>query len=171
MSSDLDELADPFKTKAYRLVAMIANEGLPFRVFETRRSFKRSQELFMQGRTYEQGVLKKVGPTVTNARAGESPHNYGLAVDCILITKPDHCWYEGHQEDLPKNPWDTSKPLLKLAWDRYGRCVRACDLVWGGGWGSSVGLVDLPHCELAQWEQYRPSNWKDIVARELPLQR
>lgn len=166
VESDLELLADPFKARAYRLVDMLAREGLPFRVFETRRSFARSQVLYMQGRTYDHGVIKVIGPTVSNAHAGESGHNWGLALDAILITKPDHAWYEGHSEDLPRNPWDMGNPLLKLAWDRYGRCVRACDLEWGGGWK----LKDFPHAEYPRWEQLRPSNWKDVVQRELAKQ-
>jgi hypothetical protein len=103
INRDLEQLADPFKGKAVRLVELIAREGIPFRVFETRRSFTRSQELFMQGRTYVQGVVKVTGPIVTNARPGSSPHNWGLAVDCVLVTDPQHAWWAG--EALPKGPW------------------------------------------------------------------
>src|SRR5688500_5752225 len=115
-------------------MALIETEGLPFRVFETRRPFSRSQELFMRGRAYKDGVAVVVDKSkvVSNARAGQSPHNYGLAIDCVLITDAAHAFWA--DETPPTGPWDDgrSNPLVKLAWDRYGRCVRKADLSWGG---------------------------------------
>jgi len=43
-------------------------------IVETYRSFERSNELYAQGRT-------KPGEIVTNAKAGQSYHNYALALD------------------------------------------------------------------------------------------
>ena len=167
VDADLDSLADPFRARAERLVAMLAREGLPFRVFETRRKFSRSQEIFMKGRVYKDGVICKVGPTVSNARAGESPHNWGCAVDCVLIPK-EHPFWEG--EEPATGPWDDGRanPLVKLAWERYGRCARACDLSWGGDW---VSFSDLPHVELRTWKTLRPSDWKAIALREVQAGR
>lgn len=166
VNDDLDSLAEPFKARAERLVALIASECLPFRVFEARRAFVRSQELFMRGRALKDGVVQIVDrkAVVSNARAGESPHNWGLAVDCILVS--DHDFWD--DETPPKNPWDTSTPITKLAWDRYGRAVRHCDLSWGGDW---VSFKDLPHAELRTWKTLRPSNWKDVALREVQAGR
>lgn len=176
VNSDIDALAEPFKFRCERLIAMIATEGLPLRLFETRRSFSRSAALFMQGRTYENGVIKKIGPTVTNARSGEGPHCWGLAADFVLITgspKEPHDWW--HEDGPATSPWDSGyeggklvRPIAKLAWERYGRCVRACDLSWGGTW---AGFVDLPHAEFAAWATLRPPDWKKIVEREIALGR
>ncbi len=169
--SDLDLLAEPFRLKAERLMEQIEREGLPFRVFETRRTMTRTQTLYMQGRAYQAGVLKKVGPTVSNARPGESPHNFGLAMDLVLVTDPEHTWWDGHAHELPKGPWDlgdSHRPIIKLAWDRLGRCARACDLVWGGDWTS---FKDWPHVEIKQWQSFRPSDWKTIAAREVAAGR
>ena len=44
----------------------------------TLRTFAEQAEIFAQGRT-------KPGKIVTNARPGLSAHNYGLAVDIVLI--------------------------------------------------------------------------------------
>jgi peptidoglycan L-alanyl-D-glutamate endopeptidase CwlK len=167
VNADVDSLADPFKAKAQRLLDMIEREGLPFRLFEARRSFTRSAALFMQGRAYKNGVLVKVGPTVSNARAGESPHNWGLAIDCVLDCRPEHAWWAG--EALPKGPWDLGKAdHISLAWVKYGRCVRACDLSWGGDW---TGFKDWPHAEARNWRQYRPSNYALLVQREVDAGR
>ncbi len=171
VNCDIDSLAEPFKAKAVRLQEIIKREGLPFRLFECRRSFTRSSELFMVGREYQSGVLKQVGKTVTNARAGSSPHNYGVAVDFILIPR-EHGFWEG--EDAATGPWDDGhvggrlvRPLVKLAWERYGRAVREAGLTLGGDWK----WKDMPHAELPMWKTVRPHNWQEIALREVQAGR
>src|SRR5262245_30055769 len=116
----IDSLASPFKEKIELLLSKIKDAKLPMRLFEARRSFKRSSELFMKGRESRDGVTVVVDPSkvVSNARAGESPHNWGLAVDIVL--------------DRMK-PWDTSPEAMKV-WHEFGRLVDECDLEWGGKW-------------------------------------
>jgi len=48
----------------------------------TLRSFAEQDGLFAQGRT-------KAGKIVTNAKGGESYHNYGLAIDIVLLKDTD----------------------------------------------------------------------------------
>ncbi len=48
------------------------------RITQTLRTFEEQDELYAIGRT-------KPGKKVTNAKAGQSIHNYGLAVDICLI--------------------------------------------------------------------------------------
>ena len=62
--------------RAVELVNRVAQRGTPIIsvVFSGFRSFEEQQVLFDKGR-------KTPGPIVTNARPGESYHNYGLAVD------------------------------------------------------------------------------------------
>lgn len=174
VNTDLDSLAEPFIAKAKRLMETIDREGLPFRIFETRRAFSRSAELFMQGRAVISGVVKIVDASkvVSNARAGSSPHNYGLAVDCVLITKT-HPWWDGAIG--PKGPWDTGyehkavvREAVVQAWVRYARAVRGCDLTYGGDF---VAFPDLPHAELKQWKTYRPANWEAVARREVEAGR
>lgn len=169
--NDLDALAEPFRLKAERLMGIIDRDGLPFRTFETRRAFSRSAELFMKGREYRDGVAVVVDKSkvVSNARAGSSPHNWGLAIDCVLITDIDHAWWE---DEAPTGAWDTGydrgklvRPSVKLAWERYGRAVRQAELSWGGDWVG--GMVDLPHAELRTWKTLRPANWQAIAQREV----
>lgn len=171
VDSDLDSLREPFRKHAYRLVETLAAEGLPFRVFETERTFLRSHRLFLQGRTLRADgsvVITDSSKIVTKARAGESPHNWGLALDCVLVPK-DHAWWA---DDGPaKGAWDTGydggklvRPHVKLAWERYGRAVRAMGLTWGGDF---VSFKDFPHAELVGWRTLRPATWKEVVAREL----
>lgn len=97
----------------------------------TFRTFAEQDKLYAQGRT-------KPGPKVTNAKGGQSYHNYGLAIDVVLLidrdkngtyetaswnTKPD---YDGDG----KSDWQEIVAIFK----RYG-------WTWGGDWK----FVDAPH--------------------------
>ena len=62
-------------------------DGIPLRVFETYRSWYRQTKLYEQGRTYP-------GRIVTNAKAGTSWHNYGLAADLVLFINDRWSWRE-----------------------------------------------------------------------------
>ncbi len=173
--ADLDTLAEPFLTKAYRLAEIIDREGLPFVIFEARRSFTKQQQYFMRGRAAKLGVTVVVDPShvITKARPGQSAHNWGCAVDFVLDMDPKHPFWHG--DTRPTGMWDTGyangknlRPACKLAWERYGRAVKEADLEWGGNF---AGLVDLPHAQLRGWEKVRPRDWKDIALRELAAGR
>lgn len=98
------------------------------RVTQGLRSFEEQEKLYALGRITKD---KKV----TNAKAGQSIHNYGLAVDICLIT------------DGKAVSWDTAKD-----WDNDGiadwyECVKIFAKYgwdWGGNWKT---LKDLPHFE------------------------
>lgn len=172
-NADLDSLAEPFLTKAYRLKAIIERDGLPFVLLEARRTFTRQQEYFMRGRENVNGVTRVVDKrkVITNARPGASPHNFGLANDYVIDVKS--AWWDSSEK--PTGMWDTGyeggklvRAASKLAWERYGRAVKEADLEWGGNWAS---IKDLPHSELYEWTKYRPANWQEIVQRELEAGR
>lgn len=161
VDSDIESLADPFKGRCVRLIEKIRRDGLPFVLFETYRSPKRAQELWLKGRQVDErtGLVKVVGPVVTRARPGEGPHTWRLAADFVLAVQ--HPWWSG--EVPPKTPWDTGTPVLDLTWERLGRAAEACDLEWGGRWS----FRDLPHVQLRTWKTLRPANWKEVILREL----
>ena len=89
----------------------------------------------------EQTKLYNQVPKVTNAKAGESFHNYGLAIDVIFI-KNGKRTYDGD-------------------WQKLGQIGKQCGLEWGGTWGQvgsnvkeisyteegnlELGFIDLPH--------------------------
>lgn len=172
-SEILDLLSEPFKDKALALFEEIENEGLPFRVFETTRSFKRQHELFMQGRVFlpEQKKFKKMGKTITGARPGLSPHNWGFAVDAILDV--DHPYWEELDLSLPpiqpQGMWDDGRRTgkaynrIKAAWKSYGNLVVEHGLTWGG----NFTFVDMPHVEDPDWRKLMPQNWREIVIKEI----
>lgn len=84
-------------------------------------------------RTYaEQTALYNQKPKVTNAKAGQSNHNFGIAFD-IGIFK-GKTYYTGANKTQEQAYIDASKLIIP-----------ATGLDWGGSWKS---IVDRPHYEL-----------------------
>jgi peptidoglycan LD-endopeptidase CwlK len=67
----------PFAEQLRDFESRLASANLPFYLFMGLRSFEDQDELYAQGRT-------KPGNIVTNARGGDSLHNYGLAADFVI---------------------------------------------------------------------------------------
>jgi peptidoglycan LD-endopeptidase CwlK len=80
-----------------------------------------------------QNALAAMGPTVTNAAAFQSWHQYGLAADCAFLR-------DGKIIISDKDPW------AMRGYQLYGEVVESLGLVWGGRWK----MKDLGHAELRQ---------------------
>lgn len=100
-------------------------ERLPVVILEGVRSYERSDELYAQGRS-------KPGAVVTNARAGQSYHNFGLAVDAALA-------------DVEGRPDWTFDPMGPI-WQRVVTLAKGRGLAWGGDWPR---FRDYPHFQPA----------------------
>lgn len=101
----------------------------------TLRTFAEQDALFAQGRT-------KPGKKVTNARGGQSYHNYGLAVDIVLLVDKDG---NGTFESAA---WDTKSDFDgdKVAdWMEVVNIFKRHGWIWGGDWK----FTDPPHFEKA----------------------
>ena len=85
------------------------------------RTFAEQNALFAQGRT-------TAGDKVTNAKGGQSNHNYGLAFDVVGIDEKGKATY-----NLTENQWN------KLYQNAEGG-----GLSWGGDWKT---FKDKPHFE------------------------
>lgn len=117
----IDGLHPEVRAVASQFVQRVEQElGIQLRVTDGFRSFDEQDALYAQGRN------GNPGPIVTNARGGQSYHNYGLAFDVVEL-RPD-----GNVS------WDTD-------WEGIGRIGEAMGLEWGGRW---TGLVDRPHFQL-----------------------
>lgn len=82
----------------------------------------------------EQDALYVKG--VTKAKGGQSPHNYGCAVD---IVHGLHAW------DIPKKAWDLFGHVGKEVAHKAGIKIE-----WGGDWS----FYDPAHWELHPWREY-----------------
>ena len=99
----------------------LARRGTVVEVVQGLRTFEEQDELFAKGRT-------KPGQIVTQARGGESNHNFGLAVDLCPFTN-----------DKP----DWNAPMA--VWAAIGSAAMAHGLEWGGQWKK---FLDKPHVQL-----------------------
>ena len=104
---------------ARALVQKAAAAGISIRVISGLRSYEEQAALYAQGRTAP-------GKKVTNARAGYSNHNFGIAFDVGV--------FEGNKY-LPESP--KYKAVGALGMD--------LGLEWGGNWKT---IVDQPHFQL-----------------------
>lgn len=100
--------------------------------------------LFALGRTEVnpdgKSARKPLGNIVTNAKAGQSIHNYGLAFDIVLLIDKDG---DGIFESAS---WDTLKDFDgdKIAdWMEVTNHFKSRGWEWGGDWGGK--LIDKPH--------------------------
>ncbi|MEH6434575.1 M15 family metallopeptidase [Massilia sp. DD77] len=78
-----------------------------------------------------QQLLAGMGPTVTNASAYQSWHQYGLAADCAFVR-------QGRIVISEKDPW------AMRGYQLYGEVAESVGLTWGGRWK----MLDLGHTEL-----------------------
>jgi peptidoglycan L-alanyl-D-glutamate endopeptidase CwlK len=78
-----------------------------------------------------QDLLASMGGAVTNARAFQSWHQYGLAADCAF-------WRDGKLVISEKDPW------AMRGYQLYGEVAEQLGLTWGGRWK----MMDLGHTEL-----------------------
>ena len=95
------------------------------RLAYTLRTNKEQDELYQIGRT-------KPGKKVTNAKGGQSYHNYGLAFDLVLII------------DGKTASWDTLTDFDGDKISDWMECVRIAEK-WGFDWGGLWKFVDAPH--------------------------
>jgi peptidoglycan L-alanyl-D-glutamate endopeptidase CwlK len=78
-----------------------------------------------------QDLLARQGGHVTNARAFQSWHQYGLAADCAF-------WRDGKLVISEKDPW------AMRGYQLYGEVAESLGLTWGGRWT----MMDVGHIEL-----------------------
>ena len=82
---DVSILHPVFRDKVLKLKGQLQVGNHPFELFESCRSPERQSWLYAQGRT-------RSGSIVTRARAFESYHQYGLAVDMVLKINGNWSW-------------------------------------------------------------------------------
>ena len=113
-------LAQKIRTAAEKC----AESRLFFRVYSGLRTAEEQNALYAQGR-------ETPGSIVTNARAGESMHNYGLAADIVPFMS-------NQSGALNWNPVSSQYRAMVKALKDEG-------LVWGGDW---IHFKDLDHFQI-----------------------
>lgn len=97
---------------------------------QTLRTFEESDKLYAQGRT-------EPGEIVSNSKAGQSYHNYSLALDFHLVINGKDSWEVDHN------------------WMKVVNIFKAHGFSWGGDFSS---FKDYPHLE-----NRLGHNWRELL--------
>lgn len=125
---DVSMLYPPFLERLKALLDEAHSLGADFFVISGFRDYAAQSALYAQGRTVD--GKHTPGPKVTNAKAGESVHNFGLGADVCRDGLLDR---SGLQPDYRPESYEILRELAP----KHG-------LVWGGSWLTP----DYPH---VQW--------------------
>ena len=117
-TEETNDIRPLVKRKAQLLIEKMNTLGLPIRITQGYRSFAEQDLLYAKGRVAP-------GEIVTNAKAGESFHNYGVSFDVVFT----ELGYDATQEQ----------------WNKLGSIAESLGFEWGGRW---IGFVDRPHLQL-----------------------
>lgn len=110
------------KESAIEMIKQAYKEGIFVQITSGYRSFAEQNKLYAKGRTAS-------GNIVTKAKAGQSNHNYGLAIDYVLLST-----------DGKKAIWTVNEK-----WRRVAQIGKSLGFSWGGDWKS---FKDYPHLEM-----------------------
>lgn len=109
----------------------VLGNGLHARLISGTRTFTEQDELYAKGRTTP-------GPKVTNARGGQSNHNFGIAWDVGIFDA------KGAYIDGLIQPGKMSNAAVETEYKKIGPVARALGLYWGGDWSKP----DRPHVQM-----------------------
>jgi peptidoglycan L-alanyl-D-glutamate endopeptidase CwlK len=117
-SRKLEDLAPSVRKKAEMFLAACEAAGIDILITSTYRDHESQDALYAKGRTAP-------GNKVTNAKGGQSFHNWRVAFDFVPMEngKPD---------------WNDIELFT-----RCGEIAERCGLEWGGRWK----FKDMPHCQ------------------------
>ena len=113
------------RTELANILSEIEQGGVSIRLTQTLRTIQEQNDLYAIGRT-------KPGKIVTNAKGGQSYHNWGLSCDFCLLHKDGSISWNMH-EDLDKDGIADWMEVVKI-FEKYG-------WEWGGKWK----FKDTPH--------------------------
>lgn len=120
-SKDTKDLIPELQEKAKLLIDLCDAKGIVIRITSTYRDFEAQNELYAQGRT-------KPGKKITNAKAGQSYHNFRRAFDIVIIKNGKADW----------NDLETYK--------KVGAIGKGIGLEWGGDFKT---IKDYPHFQMS----------------------
>lgn len=134
----LEKLDPEFAKLVKKLLELAYANGLNAQISAGFRSAEEQEALYSVGRT-------RPGRVVTNARAGQSAHNYGLGVDLFFLT-PDG------KADFTTALYTRLDRIAKEA-NLYNEGV---GMEWSGAWKSFK--------ETAHW-QVKNFNWRKLIKK------
>ncbi len=126
--------------KKDELISLAADKGINIVITQDFRSIEEQDKLYAKGRTAG-------GDIVTNAKGGESYHNFGLAIDFALLSINGAVIWDMNYDGNGNSRAD---------WDEVVEIAKGLGFEWGGDWRS---FKDYPHLQydfgLSIWELQR----------------
>ncbi|EFK57367.1 M15 family metallopeptidase [Sphingobacterium spiritivorum] len=133
------ELMHPKIREEVREIYLQINTALPkgvrLRLSQTLRTFKEQDELFNKR------------PKVTNAKGGQSIHNYGLAFDIVILYDKDS-----------NGSFETASWALDINFMKVVNFFKSKGWTWGGDWKS---FKDYPH-----FEKTFGNTWQSLIVKK-----
>lgn len=126
-SRSLNDLRPEFAVKAKAWLQRCKSANLDILVYCTFRSMGEQDELYTHGRTVP-------GAIVTNAKAGQSAHNYGLALDFVPLLNGRPQWAAGN-----------------------GLYLLAVQLA------ADAGMESLAHSSFPEWPHLQMPGWRELA--------
>ena len=120
-SRNINDLLPNVKVRVEKFIELCDEEGIDLLITSTYRDNESQEALYEQGRT-------RPGKIVTNAKPGESWHNYRCAIDVVPLING-------------KPNWDGSDPI----WETIGELGEKAGLEWAGRWHSFKELAHFQY--------------------------
>lgn len=126
-------------------------KGYRLRITHVYRSVQEQNDLYVLGRT-------KKGSIVTNAKGGQSIHNYGLAFDFVIL------------RDLDDNgTFETADFTVNEYWKKIANYFKSKGFTWGGDFKS---FKDAPHLEYSKglsWSYFQKLKSQNYNGLSYPI--
>jgi peptidoglycan L-alanyl-D-glutamate endopeptidase CwlK len=122
-SRNLDDLIPVVKDRVERFIEICKEHNIDLLVTSTYRDQESQAALYEQGRTTP-------GHIVTNAKAGDSYHNWRCAVDVVPLVNG-------------KPNWDSNDPI----WNQIGMLGEQVGLEWAGRWHTFKELAHFQYTD------------------------
>lgn len=113
VSRKVDDLVFPVKKRALNFIQACKEAGIDLLITCTVRDAEAQDALYAKGRT-------RPGRKVTNARGGDSFHQYAVALDVVPLQSGKPVW--------------TTTGADGVLWRRIGEIGESCGLEWAGRW-------------------------------------
>lgn len=136
-SRKIEDLLPAVQEKVNKFIELCHNNDIDLLVTSTYRDNESQNQLYAQGRTLP-------GKKVTNAKAGESWHNYRCAVDVVPLRSG-------------KPVWDGNDPV----WKTVGKLGKEAGLEWAGDW---VKFKELAHFQYTGGKTMTQLRMGEVIA-------
>ncbi len=132
-NNNIAKIHSKLKPLAFKFINVLdKNHNIKIRAYQGLRTFEEQNELYKKGRDDEGKTVDKK-KIITNAKGGQSYHNFGLAIDVVEIKEGKALWKNEN-------------------WELIGKVGKECGFGWGGDWS---GFVDKPHFEYTMNYSYQ----------------